>query len=91
MDISNLEKMELLDADRMYNRNTMRSDPTYGRSGLDSGVMQMRISADNLAERINENFFEPISRYLPIPGLNSVEGIMEPLTSVFSRYQDEHR
>ena len=35
MDISNLEKMELLDADRMYNRNTMRTDPTYGRSGLD--------------------------------------------------------
>ena len=84
MDISNLEKMELLDAGSMYNRNTMRTDPTYGSSGLDSRVIQMRISTDNLSERINENFFEPISRYLPIPGINSVEGIMEPLTNVFS-------
>ena len=64
----------------------MRFGPTYGGDGYDGNVMKMRISSDNIAERINENFFEPISRYLPSICLNSVEEKLEPLTNVYSTY-----
>ena len=85
--ISNWKMMEMFDASDIYNRNTMRFGPTYGGDGFDGSVMNMRISSDNITERICENFFEPISRYLPTSALNSVEGIIEPLTNVYSNYQ----
>ena len=83
--------MELIDQSDIHNRNTMRFGPTYGRDTYDGNAMKMRISSDNIAERISENFFEPISRYLPAIGLNSVEGIVEPLTNVYCAYQKEHQ
>ena len=86
-----MKMMELIDASDIYNRNTMRFGPTYGGDGYDGMSIRMRISSDNIAERISENFFEPISRYLPAIGLNSVEGIVEPLTNVYCTYQREHQ
>ena len=89
-DISNWKMMEMLDTSDIYNRNTMRFGPTYGGDGFDASI-KMRISSDSIAERISENFFEPISRYLPTSTLNSVEGIIEPLSNVYSKYQKEHQ
>lgn len=92
MDIANLEKIDLLDSGEMQNRSTVHFTPSMRQSELDINADSMRVSTANIAERINENYFEPISRYLPhITQYLSVESQIEPLSKVFENIQLEHK
>ena len=82
-DISNLKMMELINASEVYNRNTTLCPSDH--------LLEMRVSTDDTIERINQEFMKPISRRLPAKGVNSAEQNIDPLTKVYSCYQEEHR
>ena len=50
----------------------------------------MRVSTDETIERITKDFFKPIGRRLPANGVNSAEQNIDPLTKVYTCYQEDH-
>ena len=82
-DISNLRMMELINANEVYNRNTTLCPHNE--------LLDMRISNDETIERITKDFFKPITRRLPANGVNSAEQNIDPLTKVYTCYQEDHR
>ena len=83
-DISNLKMMELINANEVYNRATTLCP--------NEELLNMRVSAEpnDTIERINVDFFKQISRLLPASGMNSAEDNIDPLTKVYTSYQEEH-